>query len=90
MIETIAAAIGTVEETLTASDASSILKESGASDAVISTALTATGNLFTSAGKHGCNLIVASVPDIDLGNDMKAAVTVCYNRLHLYKHDKWH
>lgn len=53
MIETIAAAIGAVEETLTAADAAAILKESGASDDAISTALAATGDLFSASAKDG-------------------------------------
>ena len=68
MIETIATAIGAIEETLTVSDAAEILKESGASDAAISTAMTAAGNLFSSSDKTGQTTIVANIPDLNLND----------------------
>lgn len=66
MIETIAAAIGAVEETITARDAAQILKESGASAGAITTALTAVGNLFTGRARSSSS-VMASVQDLNLG-----------------------
>jgi hypothetical protein len=68
MIETIATAIGVIEETLTASDAAKVLKESGASDDAISTAVVAVSGLFGAMTKAGSTSVSASVPDLRLGS----------------------
>jgi len=65
MIETIAAAVGAIEETLTEQDAQDALRESGASEEAVSTALSAVSGLFT-GGKTSTAL--TGVPDLGLEN----------------------
>jgi hypothetical protein len=68
MIETIATAIGVIEETLTASDAAKVLKESGASDDAVSTAVVAVSGLLGAISKAGSTSVSANVPDLRLGS----------------------
>jgi hypothetical protein len=64
MIETIATAIGVVEETLTRADAGRVLLESGAREEAVSTALAAVEGLFKSIQPGGGLRVVA--PDLAL------------------------